>query len=54
MATLVGRNTHGSAAAYFGPITVRLPESVMEFRLEVDLLINPGGTYNKITGTPPT
>jgi C-terminal processing protease CtpA/Prc len=53
MATLVGQNTHGSCAAYLGPIAVRLPESGMEFMLEVDLLINPDGTYNEITGTPP-
>jgi len=53
MATLVGQSTHGSCAGYLGPIAVRLPESGMEFMLEADLLINPDGTYNEITGTPP-
>lgn len=53
MATLVGQDTHGSCAAYLGPVYVTLPRSGMEFRLEVDLLINPDGTYNEITGTPP-
>jgi len=53
IATLVGQNTFGSAAAYVGPVVVRLPESGMEFRLEADLLVNPDGTYNELIGTPP-
>lgn len=53
IATLVGQNTYGSAAAYVGPVILRLPESGMEFRLEADLLVNPDGTYNEIVGTPP-
>ena len=53
MSTLVGRNTFGSAAAYVAPVAVRLPESGMEFIMEVDLLINPDGSYNEIVGTSP-
>jgi C-terminal processing protease CtpA/Prc len=50
---LVGQNTSGSAAAYVAPIAIRLPESGMQFIMEVDLLINPDGSYNEIVGTSP-
>lgn len=53
IATLIGQNTGGSASAYYGPVMVRLPESGMIFMLEADLLINPDGSYNEITGTKP-
>jgi hypothetical protein len=53
IAILVGQSTYGSAAAYIGPVVVRLPESGMEFRLEADLLVNQDGSYNEIVGTSP-
>ena len=53
MATLVGQNTYGSAAAYVAPVAVRLPRSGMMFILEVDLVINPDGSINEMVGTPP-
>jgi hypothetical protein len=53
IATLVGQNTGGSASTCYGPVMVRLPESGMIFMLEADLLINPDGSYNEITGTKP-
>lgn len=53
IATLVGQNTGGGAAAHYVPVMMRLPESGMIFMLEADLLINPDGSYNEITGTVP-
>jgi len=53
MATLVGRNTGGGAAGYVAPPAIVLPTSGMMFRVETDLVINPDGSYNEISGTPP-
>jgi hypothetical protein len=53
LATLVGRNTGGLAAGYFCPPVITLPASGMAFRVETDLVINPDGSYNEISGTPP-
>jgi hypothetical protein len=52
-ATLVGRNTGGGAAGYLGPPFIMLPASGMAFRVETDLVINPDGSYDEISGTPP-
>ncbi len=52
-ATLVGQHTNGSAGGYFQPDIVRLPASGMIFRVEVDLVINPDGSYNELVGTKP-
>lgn len=52
-ATLIGQNTHGSSAAYLAPVVVTLPKSGMQFVLEVELLVNPDGSYNELVGTPP-
>ncbi len=53
LGTLVGENTGGGAAAYFGPVTVRLPRSGLIFVLEADLLLNPDGSFNELYGTEP-
>ena len=53
IARLVGQNTGGGAAAYYAPVMARLPESGMIFMLEADLLINPDGSYDEISGTAP-
>ncbi len=52
-ATLVGRSTAGGVACYVGPPFIILPASGMAFRVETDLVINPDGSYNEISGTPP-
>jgi len=52
-ATLVGRNTGGGASGYFAPTAIALPASGMIFGVETDVVINPDGSYNEITGTPP-
>lgn len=52
-ATLVGRRTYGSASGYFQPDIVRLPASGIIFRVEVDVRINPDGSYNQLDGTKP-
>jgi len=52
-ATLVGQNTGGGAAGYLAPPVITLPASGMAFRVETDLVINPDGSYNEISGTPP-
>jgi len=52
-ATLVGRNTGGGAAGYVAPPIIVLPASGMAFRVETDLVINPDGSYDEISGTPP-
>jgi hypothetical protein len=52
-ARLAGRNTGGGAAGYVGPPFIRLPASGMIFRAETDLVINPDGSYDEISGTPP-
>jgi hypothetical protein len=40
-------------AGYVGPPFIRLPASGMIFRAETDLVINPDGSYDEISGTPP-
>jgi len=52
-AKLAGRSTGGGAAGYVGPPFITLPASGMAFRVETDLVINPDGSYNEISGTPP-
>jgi hypothetical protein len=52
-ATLAGQNTGGGAAGYLAPPFITLPASGMAFRVETDLVINPDGSYNEISGTPP-
>jgi len=52
-AKLVGQNTSGGCAAYIAPPAIRLPTSGMIFRVETEMVINPDGSYNEITGTPP-
>ena len=52
-AKLAGRSTGGGAAGYIGPPFIALPASGMVFRVETDLVINPDGSYNEISGTPP-
>jgi len=52
-ATLAGRNTGGGAAGYLAPPIITLPASGMAFRVETDLVINPDGSYDEISGTPP-
>lgn len=52
-ATLAGQNTGGGAAGYLAPPVITLPASGMAFRVETDLVVNPDGTYNEISGTPP-
>jgi hypothetical protein len=52
-AKLAGRNTGGGVAGYVGPPFIILPASGMAFRVETDLVINPDGSYNEISGTPP-
>jgi hypothetical protein len=52
------RNNPGRWPSHFDnnlikPLMVRLPESGMIFVLEADLLINPDGSYNEISGTKP-
>lgn len=53
IATLVGRNTGGGAAGFVAPPVISLPGSGMAFRVETDVVINPDGSYNEISGTPP-
>jgi len=53
LAKLAGRSTGGGAAGYVAPPIVILPASGMAFRVETDLVINPDGSYNEISGTPP-
>ncbi|MFC1634487.1 S41 family peptidase [Planctomycetota bacterium] len=53
LARLVGRNTGGGAAGYFAPPIITLPASGMAFRVETDVVINPDGSYDEISGTPP-
>ena len=53
IATLVGRPTAGSCAAYLNPVMVRLPASGMIFMLEADLVLNRDGSVNEIVGTKP-
>jgi len=53
LATLVGRNTGGGAAGYVAPPAITLPASGMAFRVETDLVINPDGSYDEISGTAP-
>jgi hypothetical protein len=52
-AKLAGCRTGGGVAGYFGPPFITLPASGMVFRVETDLVINPDGSYNEISGTPP-
>ncbi len=52
-ATLAGRSSGGGAAGYLGPPFITLPASGMAFRVETDLVINPDGSYDEISGTPP-
>jgi hypothetical protein len=52
-AKLVGRNTSGGAACYVAPPIVILPASGMAFRVETDLVVNPDGSFDEISGTPP-
>ena len=52
-ARLAGRNTGGGAAGYVAPPFIRLPASGMVFRAETDLVINPDGSFDEISGTPP-
>lgn len=52
-ATLVGQNTGGGAAGYLAPPFIMLPASGIAFRVETDLVVNPDGSYNEISGTPP-
>jgi len=52
-ATLAGRNTGGGAAGYVAPPFITLPASGMACRMETDLVINPDGSYDEISGTPP-
>ena len=52
-ATLVGTNTAGGGAAYIAPLTIRLPNSDMKFRVEAEMVINPDGSINELVGTPP-
>jgi hypothetical protein len=52
-ARLAGRNTGGGAAGYVAPPFIRLPASGMVFRVETDLVINPDGSLDEISGTPP-
>jgi hypothetical protein len=52
-ARLAGRNTGGGAAGYVAPPFIRLPASGMIFRVETDLVINPDGSFDEISGTPP-
>jgi len=51
--TLLGENTGGGAAAYYVPVMMRLPASGMIFMLEADLLVNPDGSYDEISGITP-
>jgi hypothetical protein len=53
LATLVGRNTSGGAAGYLTPTTILLPASGIAFNVETDLVINPDGSYNELSGTSP-
>jgi hypothetical protein len=53
LATLVGQNTRGGAAAYLAPPVITLPASGMAFRVETDLVINPDGSINELVGTAP-
>ena len=53
IATLVGQHTFGSASGYFQPDIIRLPASGIIFRVEVDVRINPDGSYNQLDGTKP-
>ncbi|UCF13883.1 MAG: hypothetical protein JSW59_10750 [Phycisphaerales bacterium] len=53
LATLVGQNSRGGAAAYLAPPVITLPASGMAFRVETDLVINPDGNINELFGTPP-
>lgn len=53
IATLVGQNTFGSAAGFIAPITVKLPESGIEFIFEIDILMNQDGSINEMVGTLP-
>ena len=50
---LVGRNTSGGYIAYIQPIHMRLPSSGMIFMVETELVINPDGNVNALTGTEP-
>ncbi len=51
---LVGRSTGGmGGSGYLTAPAVRLPSSGMIFRLEVDLGLNPDGSFNEIVGTRP-
>jgi hypothetical protein len=52
-AKLAGRRTGGGAAGYAAPPFIRLPASGMVFRAETDLVINPDGSIDEISGTPP-
>ena len=51
--TLLGENTGGGGAAYYVPVMMRLPASGMIFMLEADLIINPDGSYDEISGIAP-
>lgn len=53
LATIVGSNTQGGAAAYLAPFTFCLPESGIMFAIEPEITYNLDGKINEIYGTKP-